>query len=47
MLLNSGRHPYTNEVIVPEEVIEHVAHGRSVSHGKPEFPEMVSRFLRK
>ncbi|KAF9555829.1 beta-lactamase/transpeptidase-like protein [Agrocybe pediades] len=40
MLLNKGRHPYTNETIVPEEVIEHVAHGRSVSHGEPEFPEL-------
>ncbi|PPQ91367.1 hypothetical protein CVT25_004134 [Psilocybe cyanescens] len=40
MLLNNGRHPYTNEVVVPEEIIEHVAYGRSVSHGKPEFPEM-------
>ena len=42
MLLNKGRHPYTNETIVPEEVVEHVAYGRSVSHGKPPFPELVS-----
>ncbi|KAJ3516168.1 hypothetical protein NLJ89_g1292 [Agrocybe chaxingu] len=43
MLLNKGRHPYTNETIVPEEVVEHVAHGRSVSHGKPDFPEISVR----
>jgi len=42
MLMNEGRHPYTNETIIPEEVIDHVAYGRSVSHGKPEFPEYVS-----
>ncbi|KAF9471387.1 beta-lactamase/transpeptidase-like protein [Pholiota conissans] len=40
MLLNKGRHPYTNQTIIPEEVIDHVAYGRSVSHGKPEFPEL-------
>ncbi|KAF8177235.1 beta-lactamase/transpeptidase-like protein [Pholiota molesta] len=40
MLLNKGRHPYTNVTIIPEEVVEHVAYGRSVSHGKPEFPEL-------
>jgi hypothetical protein len=38
MLLNKGRHPYTNETIIPEEVVEHVAYGRSVSQGKPEYP---------
>ncbi|KIM36480.1 hypothetical protein M413DRAFT_449178 [Hebeloma cylindrosporum] len=40
MLSNKGRHPYTNETIIPEEIVEHVAYGRSVSHGKPEFPEL-------
>ncbi|PPR01447.1 hypothetical protein CVT26_015080 [Gymnopilus dilepis] len=39
MLLNNGRHPYTNETVIPSEIVEHVAHGRSVSHGKPEYPE--------
>ncbi|CAA7271158.1 unnamed protein product [Cyclocybe aegerita] len=43
MLLNKGRHPYTNETIIPEEIVEHVAHGRSVSHGKPDFPEISVR----
>ena len=46
MLLNKGRHPYTNETIIPEEVVEHVAYGRSVSHGKPQFPELVSTHAR-
>ncbi|KDR69231.1 hypothetical protein GALMADRAFT_256069 [Galerina marginata CBS 339.88] len=40
MLLNDGRHPYTNETIIPADVVEHVAYGRSVSHGKPDFPEL-------
>ncbi|TFK32568.1 beta-lactamase/transpeptidase-like protein [Crucibulum laeve] len=39
MLLNNGRHPYTNETIVPEEVIEHVATGLTVSEGKASDPE--------
>ncbi|KAF9057542.1 beta-lactamase/transpeptidase-like protein [Panaeolus papilionaceus] len=43
MLLNKGRHPYTNEVVVPEEVIEHVAHGRSITAGKPPYPEMSAQ----
>ncbi|KAF9524491.1 beta-lactamase/transpeptidase-like protein [Crepidotus variabilis] len=41
MLLNEGKHPYTNASIVPNKVIEHLAHGRSVSDGgKPGFPEL-------
>ncbi|KAH9484585.1 Protein flp [Psilocybe cubensis] len=40
MLLNGGRHPFTNETVIPQEVVEHVAHGRSVSHGKPQYPEL-------
>ena len=28
MLLNKGRHPYTNKTIITEEVVEHVAYGR-------------------
>ena len=46
MLLNKGRHPYTNETIIPEEVVEHVAYGRSVSQGKPDYPELVSTHTR-
>jgi hypothetical protein len=46
MLLNKGRHPYTNETIIPEEIVEHVAYGRAVSKGKPEFPELVSAYTR-
>ena len=46
MLLNNGRHPYTNETIIPEEVVEHVAYGRSVVEGKAEFPELVSTYKR-
>ena len=46
MLLNKGRHPYTNETIIPEDVVEHVAYGRSVMEGKPEFPELVSTYTR-
>ena len=46
MLLNEGRHPYTNETIFPEEVVEHVAYCRSVSHGKPQYPELVSTHVR-
>ena len=42
MLLNKGRHPYTNETIIPEEAVEHVAYGRTVSQGKAEYPELVS-----
>ena len=42
MLLNKGCHRYTNEIIIPEEVVDHVAYRRSVSHGKPQFPELVS-----
>ena len=44
MLLNKGRHPYTNETIIPEEVVEHVAYGRSVSHGKPQSHRKVHVF---
>ena len=44
MLLNKGRHPYTNVTIIPEEIVEHVAYGRSILQGKPEFPELVSAY---
>ncbi|KAF8163798.1 beta-lactamase/transpeptidase-like protein [Crassisporium funariophilum] len=40
MLLNDGRHPYTNKTVVPAEVVQHVAYGRTVTAGKPEFPEL-------
>ena len=35
MLLNKGRHPYTNKTIIPEEVVEHVAYGRPYRTGNP------------
>jgi hypothetical protein len=31
----------TNETVVPEDVVEHVALGVSVSLGKAEYPELV------
>ena len=37
-VVEQGRHPYTNETIIPEGIVEHVAYGRFVSHGKPQFP---------
>ncbi|KAJ3513134.1 hypothetical protein NLJ89_g3122 [Agrocybe chaxingu] len=43
MLLNRGRHPYTNEIVVPEEVIDYVAAGRTVTHPAPDFPETSVR----
>ncbi|KAH6904354.1 beta-lactamase/transpeptidase-like protein, partial [Coprinopsis sp. MPI-PUGE-AT-0042] len=39
MLLNDGRHPYTNDVVVPYDVLEFVTTGLVATHGKPEFPE--------
>jgi len=39
--MNNGRHPITNETIVPADVIDRVATGVSVSEGKEEFPEFV------
>ena len=43
MLLNNGHHPDTNESIIPSDVVEHVAYGRSVIQGKPKFPELVRK----
>ncbi|KAJ7870424.1 beta-lactamase/transpeptidase-like protein [Mycena leptocephala] len=40
MLLNKGHHPTTNETVVPEDVVEHVALGVSVSRGKADYPEL-------
>ncbi|KAJ7067221.1 beta-lactamase/transpeptidase-like protein [Mycena amicta] len=40
MLLNKGRHPLTNETVIPEDVVDHVATGVSVSAGKTSFPEL-------
>lgn len=45
MLMNKGRHPYTDEVVVPEAILERVAYGRTVTNGKPEYSEIVGRFL--
>ena len=45
MLLNNGRHPYTNESIIPSDVVEHVAYGRSVIQGKSAFPELVRKMF--
>ncbi|KAJ7236035.1 beta-lactamase/transpeptidase-like protein [Mycena rebaudengoi] len=39
MLLNKGRHPVSNETVIPEDVVEHVALGVSVSLKKAEYPE--------
>ncbi|KAJ7155755.1 beta-lactamase/transpeptidase-like protein [Mycena filopes] len=40
MLLNKGRHPTTNETVVPEKVVDHVATGVSVARGKAAYPEL-------
>ncbi|KAF9441628.1 beta-lactamase/transpeptidase-like protein [Macrolepiota fuliginosa MF-IS2] len=40
MLLNDGRHPYTNKTIVPTSVVEHAATGVTVSNGKAPYPEL-------
>jgi hypothetical protein len=37
MLMNIGRHPYTNATIIPAEAVEHAAYKRSVFSGKPDF----------
>ncbi|KAH6904352.1 beta-lactamase/transpeptidase-like protein [Coprinopsis sp. MPI-PUGE-AT-0042] len=39
MLLNDGRHPNTNEVVVPADVLDFVSTGLVATQGKPEFPE--------
>lgn len=41
MLLNNSRHPTTNITVVPKDVLAIVSRGRAVSHGEPEFPEVV------
>ncbi|KAJ6453711.1 beta-lactamase/transpeptidase-like protein [Mycena sanguinolenta] len=41
MLLNNGRHPITNETVVPTDVVEHVALGVSVARGKAAYPELI------
>ncbi|KAJ7654078.1 beta-lactamase/transpeptidase-like protein [Mycena polygramma] len=43
MLLNNGSHPTTNETVVPEDVVEHVAQGVSVARGKAAYPELSPR----
>ncbi|KAF7312569.1 F-box domain-containing protein [Mycena indigotica] len=40
MLLNNGKHPLTNETVIPKEVVDHVATGVSVSSGKAPYPEL-------
>lgn len=43
MLLNNGRHPFTNKTIIPDDVIEYVSRGRTVADGgKPEYLELAS-----
>ncbi|KJA24150.1 hypothetical protein HYPSUDRAFT_65659 [Hypholoma sublateritium FD-334 SS-4] len=39
MLMNKGRHPYTDEVVVPAAILERIAYGRTVTNGKPEYAE--------
>jgi len=41
MLLNGGRHPFTNVTVVPEDVVEHVATGVSIQTDRPDYPEKV------
>ncbi|KAF7362886.1 F-box domain-containing protein [Mycena venus] len=40
MLLNKGCHPTTNETLVPEDIIDHVALGVSTLRGKASYPEL-------
>ncbi|KAF8993845.1 beta-lactamase/transpeptidase-like protein [Cyathus striatus] len=40
-LLNRGRHPYTNESVIPTEILDHVERGISVAEGKPSDPELT------
>lgn len=42
MLLNEGKHPYTNETFVPKEVLDYITAGRMVMTGKSLFPDTVS-----
>jgi hypothetical protein len=42
MLLNEGRHPETNENVIPSEIVKDVATGVSVSDGEAAHPELVS-----
>lgn len=41
MLLNNGRHPSTNETIVPEGVLEHVNRGFTIAEAQASYPELV------
>lgn len=41
MLLVLGRHPYQNRQIVPMDLVEHAATGKSIAIGTASFPEMV------
>ena len=42
MLLNEGKHPYTNKTVIPKKVVEYVTTGRMVMVGKGDFPDTVS-----
>ena len=44
MLLNDGRHPNTNETIVPKDILEHVSLGVTVAEGKASYPELACIF---
>lgn len=35
MLLGNGKHPFTNETIIPEEIVARCAMGVSMADGKP------------
>ncbi|KAF8999419.1 beta-lactamase/transpeptidase-like protein [Cyathus striatus] len=39
-LLNRGRHPYTNESVIPTAILDHVERGITVAEGKPSDPEL-------
>ena len=41
MLLNDGRHPFTNAPIIPPQVLDFVSSGLVVWDGKPTYPETV------
>ncbi|PFH48758.1 hypothetical protein AMATHDRAFT_64704 [Amanita thiersii Skay4041] len=40
MLLNNGHHPETNEVVVPEAIVERAATGMVVAQGSAPYPEL-------
>ncbi|KAF5346705.1 hypothetical protein D9756_010345 [Leucocoprinus leucothites] len=46
MLLNEGKHPYTDEQVIPSHVVEHAATGVTVTEGKASYPELSLRVYR-